>query len=49
MDKQQGPAVQHRELYSVSWDKQQWERTWKRMCVRVTESFCCTGETNRTF
>ena len=21
MDKQQGPTVQHRELYSVSWDK----------------------------
>ena len=21
MDKQQGPTVQHRELYSISWDK----------------------------
>ena len=26
MDKQQGPTVQHRELYSVSCDKPQWKR-----------------------
>ena len=26
MDKQQGPTVQHRELYSMSCDKPQWKR-----------------------
>ena len=26
MDKQQGPTVQHRELYSISCDKQYWKR-----------------------
>ena len=25
MDKQQGPAVEHRELYSISCDKPQWK------------------------
>ena len=24
-DKQRGPAVQHRELYSVSWDRPRWK------------------------
>ena len=26
MDKQQDPTVQHKELFSISWDKPQWER-----------------------
>ena len=26
MDKQQGPAVQHRDLYSISRDKPSWKR-----------------------
>ena len=26
VDKQQDPAVQYRELYSVSWDKPYWKR-----------------------
>ena len=26
MDKQQGPTVQHKELYSISCDKPQWKR-----------------------
>ena len=26
MDKQQGPTVQHRELYSISCDKPEWKR-----------------------
>ena len=26
MDKQQGPTVQHRELYSISCNKPQWKR-----------------------
>ena len=29
------PSVQHRELYSISYDKPQWERIGKRMCVCV--------------
>ena len=28
IDKQQGPTVEHKELYSISYDKPQW----KRMC-----------------
>ena len=34
MDKQQGPTVQHRELYSVSYDKPQWKRLSKRVYVQ---------------
>ena len=49
MDKKQGPTVQHRELYSISWDKPQWKDK-KRMyvCVYKTESLCCIAEINRT-
>ena len=41
MDKQQSPAVEHRELYSISYDKPQWKRTWRKhicMCMynRIT-------------
>ena len=34
-DKQRGPPVEHRELYSVSCDKPQWKRIEKRMHTRV--------------
>ena len=30
MDKQQGPTVQHRELYSVFYDKPEWKRVFKK-------------------
>ena len=29
IDKRQGPSVQHRELYSVSFNKLQWKRIYK--------------------
>ena len=46
MDGQQGPTVQHRELYSISCDKPQWKRIRKR--IHITESLCCTAEINKT-
>ena len=42
MDKQQGPIVQHRELYSMPYNKPKW----KRIYIDKTESFCCIPETN---
>ena len=44
MDKQQGPTVQHREIYSIPCDKPWWKRTWKRIYV----SLCYTAEINAT-
>ena len=38
MDKEQGPTVYHRELYSTSCDNPYW----KRICI--TESLCRTTE-----
>ena len=35
LDKQQGPTVEHRELYSISCDKPSWKTIWKRMCVYI--------------
>ena len=63
MDKQQGPTVQHRELYSISCNNfngkvsekeyrqmdGQIERERERERDRqITESLCCTPETNTT-
>ena len=50
MDKQLSPTVQHRKLYSISCDKPEWKRIWKRMCVclYVTDSLCYTAEINTT-
>ena len=31
--KRKGPTIEHRELYSISWDKPSWERMWKRVCI----------------
>ena len=52
---QQGPTVEHRELYSASSDKLQWKRIWKRnVCVyiythiQIYESLCCTAVINTT-
>ena len=32
MNKQQGPTVQHRELYPVSWDRPWWKILWEKEC-----------------
>ena len=47
MDKQQGPTVYHRELYSGSCDKPEWKKIWKSIYI-LTESLCCTAEINTT-
>ena len=49
-DNQQGPTVQHRELYSIFCDNLYEKRILKRMntCGRLIESLCCTPETNTT-
>ena len=55
MNKQQGPNVQHGELYSISYDKHNGKEYEKeRVCVCVyiyaciTESLCYTAVTNTT-
>ena len=48
MEKQQGPTVQHRELYSIPCDKPEWKRTWRRIYRCITESLCCTAKINTT-
>jgi len=40
----QGPTVEHRELYSVSCDKPQWERIY----TCITQSLCCTAKLKHT-
>ena len=35
MDKQQGPTVQHRKLYSISCDKPKWKRIFKKLYIYV--------------
>ena len=35
MDKQQGPIIQHREVYSISWDKPYWKRILKGTYICV--------------
>ena len=45
MTGQQGPAVEHRELYPVSCDKLCGKRIFERwICVRMTRSLDCTAE-----
>ena len=44
--KQQGPIVQHRELYSISCYEPDWKRIWTRISICITESLCCTAEIN---
>ena len=48
MDKQQWPTVQHREPYSIFCNNLYEKKIWKRLdiCVCITESVCCTSETN---
>ena len=46
MDNQQGPTVQHRELYSIFCNDLNGKRI--DTCVRMTGSLCCTPVTNTT-
>ena len=50
IDNQQGPTVQHRELCSIFCNNLNGKRIWKRLdtCICITESLCCTPETNTT-
>ena len=48
IDNQQRPTVEHRELYSIFWDNLYQKRILKRMDICITESLCCTPETNTT-
>ena len=47
---QQGPTVQDMELYPIFFNNLYEKRIWKRMniCICITESLCCTPETNTT-
>ena len=42
IDYQQGPTVQHKELYSIFWDNLNGKRIWKTIdiCICITESLC---------
>ena len=46
----QGPAAQHREIHSIFCDNLHEKRIQKRLSgsLRITESLCCTLETNPT-
>ena len=43
---QQGPVIQHREVYPIFYDNLCGQRIWKRMDVyiHITESLYCTAE-----
>ena len=50
IDNQQRPTVQHRERCSIFCNNLNQKRIWKRIdtCIHITESLCCTHETNTT-
>ena len=54
LDKQQDPTVEHRELYSICWDKPysfpfiMEKNIKKNVYTCITESLCCTAEINTT-
>ena len=50
MGNQQGPIVQHRDLYSVLCDSLDGRGVWGRMdtCIYMAESLCCSSETTTT-
>ena len=55
MDRQEGPTVQHRELYSLSCDEpngKEYEKECIYICtdtdIYISESLCCTVEINTT-
>ena len=47
LDKQQGPTIQHRELYSVSVNN---GKEYRKECIYICkiESLCCTAEIDTT-
>ena len=45
MDEQGSSAVQHRALYSIAYDKSEWENIKNNICI--TESLCYMPETNK--
>ena len=47
INKQQGPTVQHREIYSISCDKPEWKK-YEKECIYIYKFLCCTEETNIT-
>ena len=47
MDKQQGPTVQHRELYSIPYENHNGKEYKKRMCIYIY-ILCCTAVINTT-
>ena len=50
VDKQWGPAVQHRELYPITCDGTWWKIMWEKECIyTLTGSLCCTAEIDRTW
>ena len=48
---QQGPVVQHRELYQIFCDNLYWKRPEKKMgiCMYIIESLCCMAEITTKF
>ena len=42
-DTQQGPSIQHRDLYSISCDKHN-GKEYEKEGVYITELLCCTAE-----
>ena len=50
IDNQHGPAIEHRELYLILCNDLYGKRTLKRVdiCICITESLCCTPDTNTT-
>ena len=48
INNQQGPTVQHRELYSMFCNNLHGKRIYKirNMCICIIKSRCCTPETN---
>ena len=47
-DNQQGPTVEHRELYSVSWETITEKNIKKNVYMCITDSLCCMAEINTT-
>ena len=50
INNQQGPTVQHKERCSIFCNKLNGKRIGERIdtCICITESLCCTPETNTT-
>ena len=46
IDSQQGPAAQHREIHSTLCNNLYGKQIFKRMDICITNSLCCTSETD---